>query len=103
VAGLGTGLVISPNITISLSEVPLTRAGSAGGVLQTAQRIGSAVGIAAVGSFFFATLADARGDWTGAVTGAVRLCTVVVVLALVVALFDLWTVRRGRTRPFGAH
>ena len=40
VAGLGGGLVISPNQTLSLSQVPVERAGSAGGVLQTGQRIG---------------------------------------------------------------
>ncbi|HEY8450879.1 MAG TPA: MFS transporter, partial [Natronosporangium sp.] len=45
-AGLGSGMVISPNVTLTLSEVPVRRAGSAGGVLQTAQRVGSATGIA---------------------------------------------------------
>ena len=50
VAGLGSGLVIAPNQTLSLSEVPPRQGGAAGGVLQTGQRIGSAAGIAAVGS-----------------------------------------------------
>jgi hypothetical protein len=41
IAGLGGGLVISPNLTLTLSQVPVERAGSAGGVLQTsADRIG---------------------------------------------------------------
>src|SRR5581483_4488308 len=53
-AGLGSGLVITPNQTLTLGEVPVRRAGSAAGVLQTGQRIGSAIGIAAVGSVFFA-------------------------------------------------
>ena len=35
IAGLGSGLVISPNLTLTLSQVPVERAGSAGGVLQT--------------------------------------------------------------------
>jgi predicted MFS family arabinose efflux permease len=39
IAGLGGGLVISPNLTLTLSQVPVERAGSAGGVLQTGQRI----------------------------------------------------------------
>jgi hypothetical protein len=51
-AGLGGGLVISPNQTLTLSQVPVRRAGSAGGVLQTGQRIGSAAGIAVTGSVF---------------------------------------------------
>lgn len=52
--GLGSGLVIAPNQTLTLSEVPVANAGSAGGTLQTGQRVGSAIGIAAVGSVFFA-------------------------------------------------
>ena len=46
---MGGGFVISPNQTLSLSQVPNQRAGSAGGVLQTGQRIGSAAGIAITG------------------------------------------------------
>jgi len=42
VAGLGSGLVIAPNQTLALSEVPPRQGGAAGGVLQTGQRIGSA-------------------------------------------------------------
>ena len=95
VAGVGSGLVISPNLTLSLSQVPVRRAGSAGAVLQTGQRIGAATGIAAVGSLFFARLASGGGDWDGAVTDALRLCTVIVALALAVALLDLWTNRRS--------
>ncbi len=63
VAGIGSGLVISPNVTLTLSEVPVARAGSAGGVLQTGQRIGAAAGIAATGSVFFGALAATGGDF----------------------------------------
>jgi MFS family permease len=89
VTGIGSGVVISPNITLTLSQVPVARAGSAGGVLQTGQRIGAAIGIAAVGSLFFNRLASSRGDWEQAVTAALRLCDVIVAVALVVALLDL--------------
>jgi MFS family permease len=89
VAGIGSGIVISPNITLTLSQVPVARAGSAGGVLQTGQRIGAAVGIAAVGSLFFNRLASSQGDWSQAVTAALRLCDVIVAVALLVALLDL--------------
>lgn len=44
VAGLGSGLVIAPNQTLTLSEVPVPMAGSGAGMLQTGQRIGSAAG-----------------------------------------------------------
>lgn len=46
VAGLGGGAVISPNITLTLDEVPPRMGGAAGGALQTGQRIGSALGTA---------------------------------------------------------
>jgi EmrB/QacA subfamily drug resistance transporter len=98
ISGLGSGVVISPNITLTLSEVPVQRAGSAGGVLQTGQRIGSAVGIAVVGSLFFNRLASSHGDWQQAIGSALRLCDVLVALALVVALTDLrWGRRRAVT------
>ncbi|MGH8867068.1 MAG: MFS transporter [Actinomycetes bacterium] len=93
-AGIGGGLVITPNITLSLTEVPVRRAGSAGGVVQTSQRIGSAIGIAVVGAVFFSRLEATRGDWTAAVQAGLLVCTGFVLLALVLALSD---VRRGRT------
>ena len=45
-AGLGGGAVISPNITLTLSEVPPRMGGAAGGALQTGQRIGASIGAA---------------------------------------------------------
>ena len=94
VAGLGSGFVIAPNQTISLGEVPVERAGSAGAVLQTGQRIGTAIGIAAVGAFFFAQLADSRGDWGSAFRGALWLTVAFVAVALVAALADVLSARR---------
>jgi hypothetical protein len=76
----------------------VARAGSPGGVLQTGQRIGAAIGIAAVGSLFFNRLASSRGDWEQAVTAALRLCDVIVAVALVVALLDLRFGERKRPR-----
>ncbi|WP_230486796.1 MFS transporter [Nocardioides anomalus] len=45
-AGLGGGAVISPNITLTLADVPPRMGGAAGGALQTGQRIGSSIGAA---------------------------------------------------------
>ncbi len=95
VGGLGSGLVISPNITLTLSQVPVERAGSAGGVLQTGQRIGAAVGIAVVGAVFFGTLAGSRGDWTAAVRDGLWVSVGVVAVALLLALADLRHDRRA--------
>src|SRR5207237_10932728 len=63
VAGIGSGFSISPNQAITLSQVPAAGGGSAAGVLQTGQRVGSAIGIAAVGAVFFSTVASSGGDW----------------------------------------
>ena len=52
-AGLGNGLVIAPNQDFVLGSVPRRQAGTAGGALATAQRLGSAVGIAVVGTALF--------------------------------------------------
>ncbi|MFF9641122.1 MFS transporter [Kitasatospora aureofaciens] len=101
VAGVGSGLVIAPNQTLTLQPVPRARAGSAGGVLQTAQRVGSAVGIAVVGSVFFAHAAGPHPDWALAFQLADTVASGLVLAALLVALADEWANQRenaGRTR-----
>ena len=101
VAGLGSGAVISPNVTLTLSEVPVEQGGTAGGVLQTFQRIGSAVGIAGVGTVFFGGLAGSTPpDWTSALVTALVVCVVAVAVALAVALADVvQSHRRDRQTP----
>ncbi|HEU4348144.1 MAG TPA: MFS transporter, partial [Actinoplanes sp.] len=94
VAGLGSGLVITPNQTLTLAQVPVRRAGSAGAVLQTGQRIGSAVGIAAVGSVFFNRLANNGGHWGLAFRMALLVTIAFVVVALIAALIDAYAARR---------
>ncbi|MCF3962503.1 MFS transporter [Streptomyces fuscigenes] len=94
-AGLGSGLVIAPNQTLTLSEVPVHMAGSAGGTLQTGQRVGSAIGIAAVGSVFFSQFTGG-GDWGTAYDHGLIVSVAFVLAALVVALVDVFTGRGGR-------
>ncbi|NJC12266.1 EmrB/QacA subfamily drug resistance transporter [Micromonospora profundi] len=90
VAGIGSGLVIAPNQTLTLAQVPVHQAGSGAGMLQTGQRIGAAAGIAAVGSMFFSSLADSRGNWTTAFEMSLLLATGIIALALVAALIDIF-------------
>jgi MFS family permease len=52
-AGLGAGLVITPNQTLTMHSVPRTAGGTAAGGFQTGQRIGTAIGTALAGSLFF--------------------------------------------------
>ena len=61
IGGIGGGMVISPNTTLTLECVPTSTAGVAGGALQTGQRIGTAIGTAVLASVFRAVL-PASGD-----------------------------------------
>lgn len=74
IAGLGNGLFIAPNAQFIVATVDRSEAGGASGVIGVMQRIGSAVGIAVVGSVLFAGIANANiqgpGDVAQAFTGA---------------------------------
>ena len=98
VAGLGSGLVISPNVTLTVSEVPVVRAGTAGGVLQTAQRIGTGAGIALIGSVFFGRVSSGHGDFAHAASVALRVTLLLVLVALGAALLDVVVSRRRAAR-----
>ncbi|SFO71267.1 drug resistance transporter, EmrB/QacA subfamily [Geodermatophilus dictyosporus] len=93
VGGLGGGFVISPNITMTLRDVPVAMAGSAGGGLQTAQRFGAAVGTAALPGLFYLVLSATGDDYP--VAAAAGLCVSVLgaAAALVLGVVDL---RRNR-------
>jgi EmrB/QacA subfamily drug resistance transporter len=93
VAGIGSGLVIAPNQTITLSQVPFTEGGSAAGMLQTGQRVGTAIGIAAAGSVFFAAVAGTRGDWAAAFRHGVVVIIAFLLVALCAAAYDMFTAR----------
>ena len=56
VAGLGIGMTIAPNQDFILASVPRPEAGTASGILGTAQRIGTAIGIAIIGTLLFGSL-----------------------------------------------
>ncbi len=91
IAGIGSGLVISPNLTLTLSRVPVERAGSAGGVLQTGQRIGSAAGIAITGMVFYDQLASSHGDYASAFRYGLISIAAFVAAALALVLADAFT------------
>lgn len=67
VAGLGSGMFIAPNARFIVATVDRSEAGAASGVIGTMQRIGSAIGIAVIGSVLFAVAdLDTIGDDIGA-------------------------------------
>jgi EmrB/QacA subfamily drug resistance transporter len=88
VAGLGGGAVISPNTTITLSRVPPTLAGVASGVLQTGQRMGTAVGTAALAAMFYATVGATGGRYQAGLAVALFGAVGLIVIALVLAVVD---------------
>ncbi|WP_313137366.1 MFS transporter [Paracoccus jeotgali] len=95
--GVAQGVVISPNQTLTLAEVPLDYAGSSGAIMQTGQRIGTAVGIALITAASFYTLS--MSSWSTAIIVGFGLIGVMVVLALLVALRDVrLRPARGRRR-----
>ncbi|WP_312030229.1 MFS transporter [Actinomycetospora sp. TBRC 11914] len=101
-AGIGSGFVIAPNQTLALEEVPAREGGTAAGVLQTGQRVGSAIGISAVGAVFFGSLTSSRGDWSSSISSGLVVTVALVLLALLVGVADLVAdriVRRRRARP----
>ena len=91
IAGLGNGLFIAPNAQFIVATVDRSEAGGASGVIGVMQRIGSAVGIAVVGSVLFAGVAGANiqgpGDvaqaFTDAAAWAIGLSAALGVVALV--------------------
>jgi MFS family permease len=89
-AGLGGGMVTSPNVTLTLESVPVPMAGAAGGALQTAQRIGSAIGTALLVSFFYRVLTGSGHNWPTAVSDALLFACALMLLALVLAVAELW-------------
>ena len=93
-AGLGTGMTIAPNQDFVLATVPRREAGTAAGILSTSQRVGTAIGIAIIGTVLFGTLKFTPGPGTVAsvFTHSAQLALlanlgfVIVALVLVLAL-----------------
>ena len=91
-AGIGGGCVVPTNTAMTLRRVPAHGAGSAGGVLQTGQRLGAAVGAAAIAGAFYTALGVA--DVATAVSVGVGGATLGVGVALAIAVADQ---RKGPT------
>jgi len=102
VAGAGSGLVIAPNQTLTLAQVPVERAGVAGSMLQVGQRVGSALGVAVALSTYYSALASGV-DGSAAAGRALLLTVSLVAVALVVGVLDLRARRRdAATAPADA-
>lgn len=89
VAGLGGGAVVSPNITLTLADVPPAMGGAAGGALQTSQRIGASIGAALLMTVYQTT--SGLGAMTAlriALIGAIVLLGAALAMALLALRLD---------------
>lgn len=98
IAGSGSGLVASAKTTLTLANVDAQDVGSASGVLQMCQRLGTAVGIAVVGMVLFTT--SAGGQWRTGNVYALAVSAALAALALIPAMVD---VRRERAAAADTH
>ena len=102
VMGVGQGAVITPNQALTLMEVDPVTGSTAGGVLQTAQRIGLAIGQAVIGAVFFAgvhTGGSTAHRYTHGLHLAVMAALCFIVVSVVVGGVDL--ARNHRRRVSG--
>lgn len=94
VLGVGQGLVVSPNQTLSLADVPLEYAGAAGGILQTGERIGASIGIAVITGLTFRV--SHSSGWEAAAQAGLLAVVATIAVAAGVAVIDLRLARRRR-------
>jgi EmrB/QacA subfamily drug resistance transporter len=66
IAGIGSGLFIASSADFIVATVDRADAGAASGVIGTSQRVGSAAGIAVIGTVMFGTLHFSRGPASAA-------------------------------------
>jgi EmrB/QacA subfamily drug resistance transporter len=105
IAGFGGGAVITPNQALSLAEIEVAGGSTAGGMLQTAQRLGAAVGTAVLGAVFYAGAHHATGagparaaSYGHAYAYALLVTLAFTAAALVLARYDA---RRATLTPAG--
>ena len=94
VLGVGQGLVVSPNQTLSLADVPLDYAGAAGGILQTGERIGTSIGIAAITGLTFRI--SRSSGWDAAAQAGLLAVVCAIAVSAAVAVIDLRLAARRR-------
>ena len=95
VFGVGFGLINAPITNAAVSGMPVAQAGVAAGVASTSRQVGSALGVAVLGSLVTSQLATSVGDFAA----AARPAWVVVIACglVVVALGVVGTTERAAT------
>jgi EmrB/QacA subfamily drug resistance transporter len=99
-AGVGSGFFIAPNVDFIVATVDLEDAGAASGVIGTMQRVGSAIGIAIIGTVLFGTLHfPARADAVALAFGHSATLAMAASAGLSIAAFALVFALPKRTAP----
>nr|WP_173923799.1 MFS transporter [Agromyces sp. Marseille-P2726] len=109
IAGAGGGLVIAPNQTLALMDIPVKQGGLAGSVGQLGQRIGTSIGTAVALSLFYSTIYRESGTSSPDLTtyhdayGVGMLAVALfIAVAFAIGVVDLGSRRRRRTALGGA-
>ncbi|MFC5369867.1 MFS transporter [Arcanobacterium bovis] len=88
--GFGGGAIGSANQTQAMIDVPANHGGTAGGVIQTAQRMATAIGTALVTAVFFATRGTpTTASWYFGIATAYVVIAMILIAALILA-FVFW-------------
>lgn len=82
IGGLGLGLAAPILVNVVLAGIPGRNAGAAGGVLSTVNQIGGSIGIAVLGTIFFAAVTGSTTDAAGLADYGHALSVVLVVTAV---------------------
>jgi MFS family permease len=99
-AGIGMGSVFVPMFDIILGGVDAQEIGSASGVLQSLQQLGTSLGIAGVGTLFFSLLGPGAAAKLGFLHAAHQ--TILVTIGLIVVASRLAFLMPGHARAGGA-
>ncbi|WP_316668438.1 MFS transporter [uncultured Propionibacterium sp.] len=90
--GFGSGCMTGCNQTLSMSEIPSTEGGVAGGVKSTTERMATAIGNAVTTAIFYSMLST---GWDTALAGSYAAITVFIATSTALAVFDRVTLGKG--------
>jgi EmrB/QacA subfamily drug resistance transporter len=99
IGGLGAGMVIAPNQTLVMSEIPRAEGGTAAGVYQTGLRVGSSIGVPLAMTLYFIGLADTAGNVPTAISMGMTVTTSIFAVALLVTLASAVLLGTGDISP----